>query len=136
MGRASAKTPLFRLGVMVLFAMAAGGFHANAALPSYDRDVQPILADHCYKCHGPAKQKGGLRLDLRARALEGGDSGKVILPGKGTESLLVKLISGVDHDKLMPPKGERLAPAQISVLKEWIDAGAPWPEAPHDAAKK
>src|ERR1051325_3954682 len=135
MGRASAKTPLFQ-SVMVLFAMAAGAYHGAAALPTFERDVQPILAEHCYKCHGPDKQKGGLRLDLKEKALEGGDSGKVILPGKGAGSLLVKLISGLEHDKLMPPKGERLTPTQITVLKEWIDSGAAWPEAAHEPAKK
>ena len=102
--------------------------YAKAPLPNFEKDVAPILADHCYKCHGPEKQKGGLRLDLKANALAGGDSGKVILPGNGTESLLVKLISGADHDKLMPPKGERLPQTQIVLLKDWIDAGAAWPE--------
>ena len=51
----------------------------------FARDIQPLLVNHCLKCHGPEKQKGGLRLDIKASALKGGDDGKVILPGKRSE---------------------------------------------------
>src|SRR4051812_42903572 len=56
----------------------------------FDADVRPILAASCYACHGDQKQKGGLRLDLPAAAFAGGESGKVILPGDGAASPLVR----------------------------------------------
>ena len=62
----------------------------------YVADVQPILAKSCYSCHGPDKQRGGLRLDLKARALKGGDNGAAIVPGKGADSLLVRYVAGLD----------------------------------------
>ena len=50
-------------------------------------DIQPILAASCYECHGPEKQKGGLRLDQKAAALRGGDTGPLLVPGKSADSL-------------------------------------------------
>ncbi|HUR47760.1 MAG TPA: PSD1 and planctomycete cytochrome C domain-containing protein [Candidatus Saccharimonadales bacterium] len=128
MGRAPSAFSFFRRLVTTLFVVAAGLCSSPAAQNGVFDDVQPILREHCLKCHGPEKQKGGLRLDIKTKALEGGDSGKAIVPGKGEESLLIKLISGLDHDKVMPPKGGRLSEAQIKILQNWIDAGAIWPE--------
>lgn len=99
-----------------------------AKAPSFERDIRPIFEQHCDKCHGSEKQKGGLRFDLRAGAFKEGDSGeKAIVPGNAGESQLIKLVSSTQDDERMPPKGEPLAPAQIGLLKDWIDAGAPWP---------
>jgi hypothetical protein len=124
----SANPSLNRSWLAGLMAWLVAVCSATAVPPEYRNEIQPLLSDRCYRCHGPEKQKGGLRLDVKSKAMEGGDSGKAIVPGKGAESLLVKLISGLDHDKLMPPKGERLTTAQVAKLKDWIDAGAPWPE--------
>jgi len=101
---------------------------AAATSVDFARDVQPIFIQNCIKCHGPEKQKGGLRLDLRSAALKGGDDGKVILPGQGHDSRLVHLIAGLDADNVMPPKGERLSAKQVGLLRAWIDQGANWPE--------
>ncbi len=105
------------------------------ALPSpvartvdYVAEVQPILAKSCYSCHGPDKRRGGLRLDLKAAALQGGDTGAVILPGKSADSLLVRYVAGLEPDCVMPPKGERLVAAQVAILRAWIDQGAKWPD--------
>jgi len=94
----------------------------------FSRDIQPILAARCYECHGPDTRKGGLRLDLRSDALQGGDDGAVLVPGKAAESLLFKKVTAADPAKRMPFKGEPLTPQQIDLLKRWLDAGAPWPE--------
>jgi hypothetical protein len=99
----------------------------------FARDVQPILAAHCYQCHGAKKQEGGLRLDRKAAALKGGDSyAPAIVPGKSGESALWKFVAQGDADLQMPPDGERLAAAKVEVLKRWIDEGAKWPD---DAAQ-
>jgi hypothetical protein len=77
-------------------------------------------------------QESGLRLDVKKRALEGGDNGTVIKPGKSAESRLVLLVAGLDKETgPMPPegKGKPLTPEQIGLLRGWIDQGASWPDA-------
>lgn len=95
------------------------------------REVQPILANHCVKCHGPEKQKGGLRLDVKSDAFKQLDSGKpAVTRNQGKESLLIELVRGNEFDEIMPPKGKGkpLTPAQIATLTRWIDQGADWPD--------
>jgi hypothetical protein len=94
----------------------------------YSRDVKPILTRRCSACHGGLKQKSGLRLDTAAGVLKGGKGGPAIVPGKSEESTLVDLITATDGMR-MPPEGEGEAvPAtDVTILKAWIDAGAPRP---------
>ena len=99
-----------------------------AAQVDFAKEIQPMLAEHCVKCHGPDKQKGGLRLDNKAAALQGGDEGKVLVAGKSAESRLVHLVAGLEEDKIMPPEGERLTAAQVGLLRTWIEQGADWPD--------
>jgi len=95
----------------------------------FARDIQPIFVKRCYECHGPDKQKSGLRLDNKSDALRGGKSGKpVIAPGKSSESELLRRITTEDADDAMPPKGDRLDAQQIAALRTWMDQGANWPE--------
>jgi mono/diheme cytochrome c family protein len=104
---------------------------AAADKPAVDfvRDIRPIFAKRCYECHGEETRESGLRLDRKEPALEGGDSGKVIEPGKPDESILLELVKGDDPDRVMPPEGETLTDEQIELLTKWIKAGAPWPDA-------
>ena len=93
------------------------------------REVHPLLKTHCLKCHGEQKQKGGLRLDLKADAFKGGDSGKRgIEPGNSGQSRLLQLVTSKDPAERMPPGVEGLNATQIDVLRRWIDAGAQWPD--------
>jgi len=94
----------------------------------FNRDISPIFDRACISCHGLEKEKSGLRLDDRRLALRGGDEGPAIVPGKSDQSLLIKLVSGEDPDRLMPPKGMKLTPDEVDLLKSWIDQGAAWPE--------
>jgi mono/diheme cytochrome c family protein len=106
------------------------GAYAAGAAPDFSREVRPLLEQHCFKCHGPEKQKGGLRYDTKEGAFKAGESGeKAIIPGHASESRLIKLVSSKDDDERMPSKGDPLSAAQIDLLKRWIDAGAEWPEA-------
>jgi hypothetical protein len=96
---------------------------------SYRRDVQPILADHCFHCHGQDAEtrEGGLRLDIRAAALSGGESdGPAIVPGKPEASALIQRLLTHDQGDLMPPPKAKnpVSPAEIEVLKRWIIEGA------------
>jgi hypothetical protein len=95
----------------------------------FNRDVRSILADKCYKCHGPdAKEvKGGLRLDLHGVVTKPADSGKIaIVPGKPTDSELVRRITSDDDSERMPPKDshKELTPVEIKLLTEWVAQGA------------
>ena len=100
---------------------------ANRAV-DFDQDIAPIFTTACLSCHGPDKQKHGFRLDVKDAALNGGDSGPAIVPGKSAESLLIHLVSGLVDDLVMPQKGNRLTAEQIGLLRAWIDQGANWPE--------
>ena len=89
----------------------------------FEKEVRPLLVKHCVSCHGPDKQKGGLRLDSKAGWRTGGDSGPAIQPGKPESSLLVKALHGKDGLEQMPPKG-KLADNEIAALTKWVLAGA------------
>ncbi|MBT7983167.1 MAG: hypothetical protein HN584_11420, partial [Akkermansiaceae bacterium] len=71
-------------------------------------DIKPILQKNCTKCHSNGKSKGGFSIDHVHSVEAGGDSGPAIVKGKGSASLLVKLLLSNDSDEFMPPKGDRL----------------------------
>ena len=107
----------------------AGAGQGFAAGPDFQRDIQPLLSEHCGHCHGvdPETRQADLRLDIRQNALEGGESGTAaIVAGKPDASELVRRIVSEDPDEIMPPPHEKkpLAPQQIDLLKQWIAAGA------------
>ncbi|HMJ65987.1 MAG TPA: DUF1549 domain-containing protein, partial [Candidatus Binatia bacterium] len=114
-----------RVGLLAYFATALwAGAAERGDLPT---QVHALLVDRCISCHGPEKQKNGLRLDSRTAVLAGGDSGSAIVISNATASLLYSNVAGLNPDSVMPPKGERLTREQIALLKSWIDIGAPWP---------
>lgn len=90
----------------------------------FEEQVRPLLATHCYKCHGDEKQKGALRVDSKAALLAGGESGPAVVPGKPDESLLVEAINHASFE--MPPEG-KLKDNEIATLTKWVELGAPWP---------
>ncbi|NJM55601.1 MAG: hypothetical protein HC841_06530, partial [Verrucomicrobiae bacterium] len=108
---------------------------ARAAAPDYSREIKPLLAAQCVKCHGTSQQKGGLRLDHRAGVLQGGDSGPAITPGEPEKSRLARALSWDDPELQMPPKN-RLPDAEIAVLTDWIRRGAPDPREATEAAER
>lgn len=93
--------------------------------PSFSRDIEPILKQHCIVCHGEALQQSGLRLDRRADAMRGGQSGAVIIPGDASGSALVKRLEGQGGLQRMPPGGP-LGAAEVGAFRAWIEAGASW----------
>jgi len=95
----------------------------------FTREVRPILANHCFKCHGPDEgaRKAKLRLDVRDEAIKPAKSGeKAIIPGKPEKSELVARIFAEVEDDLMPPASTKhpLSQAQKEILKRWIAEGA------------
>src|SRR5436190_22914420 len=91
------------------------------------RDVQQILRQHCYGCHGPTQQMNNFRLDRRSDAMRGGTIA-VIGPGNSDGSRLYQRLIGPDFGPQMPPTG-KLNPEQITIIRAWIDQGAEWPDA-------
>ena len=115
-----------------VFAIAASGF-ATAAEPrpvEFNRDVRPILSDHCFQCHGPdeKQRKAELRLDIEAGALAEHDGSRAVVPGKLSESELFQRITSQDENERMPPAkfARQLSAEQIGILKRWIEQGAGW----------
>ena len=106
---------------------------AALALPAwsaveYARDIEPILHQRCYLCHGSQQQMAGLRFDSREAALKGGDTGVVIVPGDPGASKMIARVTSSDEGFRMPPGGGALDMSEISALREWIAAGADWPD--------
>jgi uncharacterized membrane protein len=96
---------------------------------SFAADVEPILDEHCFQCHGPDKQKGELRLDSKNAVLAGGKSGRpAVEPGDPMASDMIRrLFLPRDHKKAMPPDDRpRPSDEQIVVLADWIAIGAPF----------
>ncbi|MBL9206962.1 MAG: DUF1549 domain-containing protein [Opitutaceae bacterium] len=94
----------------------------------FARDIQPIFEASCVQCHGRGKAKGSFSLETRDDFLLGGDTGAPAVAGKSAESLVVAMVSGLDPDNLMPKKGKRLTPEQVSLVRAWIDQGMAWPD--------
>lgn len=117
--------------ILCSIAFAASGLSAAEKPIDFVRDIQPIFAAHCVQCHGPEKQKGGLRLDVKGDAFKKHDAGRLpVVRGKANTSLLIELVRGNEFDEIMPPKGKGkpLSAKQIATLARWIDEGAVWPD--------
>jgi mono/diheme cytochrome c family protein len=116
------------VGVWLLAAAAAGGQDQRPI--EFNRDVRPILADHCYQCHGPdaKNRQAELRLDQAEAALAAREGGPAIIPGKPAESELVRRITARDPAERMPPAelARPLNDEQIATLRRWIEQGAAW----------
>ncbi|MCX6839908.1 MAG: PSD1 and planctomycete cytochrome C domain-containing protein [Verrucomicrobia bacterium] len=113
---------MIRLVLVVLSLSSALG----AATIDFSRDIQPLLSENCYHCHGQDanERKGDLRLDVEKDA----KAAKAVVAGKSHASSLIERIFSTDPDEVMPtPKSNRkLTEAQKQLLKQWIDEGAKW----------
>ena len=106
----------------VLLAALCMGNRVRGDEQLFESKVRPLLIERCHKCHAGDETKGGLRLDSRTAALQGGDTGPAVIPGKPDQSLLLQAVrheSGLQ----MPPDG-KLSPGQIEALDKWIRDGA------------
>ena len=115
----------------VLGAAGAGGSKAPEPRVDFNRQIRPILSEHCFTCHGPdeGKRKAGLRLDRQEDAFQKLKSGHhALVAGKPEASGLVERILTKDPDEIMPPPqhGKPLTQAQIELLQQWVRQGAAW----------
>ncbi len=125
--------------VLTLALSGAGPVQAAEQLPtlppainrkiSFEKEIKPLLEASCIKCHAKGQDKGGLSLETRTAFLKGGDSGPAAIPGNSAQSLVTKLVAGLDPDSVMPKKGTKWTAEQVGLLRAWIDQGAEWPGA-------
>lgn len=126
-------TSLSRLNVLSALAAAlivpAGGAEefTPGQIEFFELRIRPVLADHCYRCHGPEKQMSGLRLDSREAAMRGGDYGPVLAAGDPAGSRLLKAVRHEPGVEPMPHKADPLPQDAIAALEEWVRQGMPWP---------
>src|SRR5260370_15709476 len=129
---------MIRIASLAIFALVCALAPGAAAITPqetefFEKEVRPVLAEQCYKCHGPDKQKGALRVDSRAAILKGTDDGPIVVPGKPDQSEFIKSIKHIGDSK-MPEKADKLPAAQIAALEQWVKMGMPWPD--NDGAAK
>src|SRR5579872_6288543 len=117
-----------RQAVLVLLAASS----AFAAEPNYLRDVEPVFAENCSGCHLSKVKMGGLNLENYDGLMQGGSTGKVIVPGDSKSSRLYLMITGKMMPS-MPMNSKRLPEDKIEIIRQWIDAGAKGP-APGETA--
>jgi ankyrin repeat protein len=125
-----AKSRFLALSLCVLAAPASLSAQNYSASPvpqkvDFATDIQPILHAHCIECHGPDKQRAGMRLDRKSSALKA--FSRRVVPGSSENSMLYHRLIG-EYGQPMPPDGG-VKPGEIALIKAWIDQGAEWPDA-------
>ncbi len=101
---------------------------AKRADIDFHRDIEPIFKARCWNCHGEFQQQGGLRLDQKQIALQGGLSGKRLVDSQADKSELLRRVISEDPAIRMPKEGGRLKDSEVAKLRHWVKAGSPWPE--------
>lgn len=95
----------------------------------YASQIKPLFERHCYGCHGPKLALHGLRMDQRASVRKGGESGvPALVAGSSRQSLIHRYAAGLDKNLKMPPSGPGLSAGERSLIEQWIDEGALWPD--------
>ena len=117
--------------LLPILALAIATSASPAAEVDYARDIQPILSEHCFHCHGPdeKKREAEMRLDTREGALAKSDQHAIaIVPGDPDASELIRRVTTTDPDDVMPPPDQHkpVNSAQVKLLREWIKQGAPY----------
>lgn len=134
-GHAQRRETQSRLPRIALACIIAAASTSAAAEPaggeiSFNRDIRPILSDHCFACHGPdaAQRQADLRLDTEAGSLADLGGRHAIVPGDVQASELVRRITAADPDERMPPADfeHPLSAEQIALLTKWTAQGAKW----------
>lgn len=113
------RTAVLLLGLLV--------FASSVLAVDFATEIHPILAARCAPCHSGDKPPAGLSFESRDSALKGGASGPAVVAGDSAHSLLILKVTGQKGAR-MPATGEPLSAEQISLLKNWIDEGAVWPQ--------
>lgn len=133
-GQASMATKLQKIAITVLLGISCALELCRAAQPApaegkefFEQKIEPVLKQHCYRCHSLSaeKLKAGLLLDSREALLKGGDTGPIVAPGDPDKSRLIEALRYANPDLQMPPK-EKLTPEQIADFENWVRIGTPY----------
>ena len=123
------------MSVRILLPLLAVAFTFQSALRAadkvdFDRDIRPVLADHCYQCHGPdeKQRKAKLRLDTKDGLFAKHEDAIPVVPSRLDQSELIRRITSKNDNERMPPadKGKKLSDAQIALVKLWVEQGTPY----------
>src|SRR3954465_6111443 len=105
---------IFGLILTLLLAVPALGAQPAGSLPppadhqvNFSKEIKPLFEAACINCHAKGKNKGGFSLETREAFIKGGDSGPAAVSGKSDQSLVVRLVAGLDADMVMPKKGTK-----------------------------
>lgn len=113
-----------RIFLLAALVASAGGI-AAADAPTFTKDIGPLLATKCSKCHGAARQKNDLRLDSAEAVRKGGKNGPVFVAGKPDQSpMWIRTTKPPGDADRMPAEGQLLNKKQTDLIKAWIAAGA------------
>lgn len=107
---------------MVVVASAA--MAQSAAKIDFEKEVVPLVRENCLDCHGPSKQKAGMRLDRRSSVIKAFE--RRVVPGNSANSMVYQRVAGAEYGPQMPPTGA-LPAEKVAMIKAWIDQGAEWP---------
>lgn len=110
-----------------LTGVATGAEPADSPI-DYTKQIKPLLSRYCVSCHGPLRQRGGLRLDAGSLIRKGGDSGPAVVASRPAESLLLHALQGTNDATQMPPEGKPLKKSEIALVHRWIAEGAKSPK--------
>ncbi|HZN33026.1 MAG TPA: DUF1549 domain-containing protein, partial [Pirellulaceae bacterium] len=121
------KGPLLRFAPALVAAVTAVMGVRAAEPPDFEREIAPLLINHCLGCHQPNKRSGGLDFSSRASLIAGGESGPALSPGKPEDSLLHQRASSREMPPPEAKESQPLSAAEVALLKTWIAAGASWP---------
>jgi hypothetical protein len=118
-----------RLCILALAALAACSprLPAQSAEDFFERRIRPVLAEHCFSCHGPEKQRGDIRLDAREHLVKVRDEGTLVVPGQPDKSVLLRAVKHEGEYKMPPPPKAKLPADVIDNLTSWVKQGAVWP---------
>ncbi len=112
-----------------IFLFQAILFSQAQEILDFRKDIEPILKEHCLKCHGPEEQESDFRVDRKATLFGGGGSGiETIIPGDPVGSYLIELVREPDEEFRMPYEEDPVPEEQIVILEEWIKQGVLMPE--------
>ena len=113
------------LGPLLGLALLAPTLRAQtqAEVEFFENRIRPVLAEKCFKCHGPKRQRSDLRVDSLAALLGGGERGPAVVPGDLEASLLIRALRYDDEDLVMPPRG-KLADEVLADFEAWVTGGA------------
>ncbi len=107
-------------GVLAVFIVATPKVCvAQAASPTFEHEIKPLLKKRCFECHGESVTEAELSLATLKNVMAGGESGPVVVPGKPDASLLYEVVEGGD----MPPEEPALTKAELKLIRDWIELG-------------